>query len=148
MRRPLSLVFVDLDHFKLVNDRYGHEEGDRVLHNAAEALQKTLRQSDIVVRWGGEEFLVVIGGDVAQGVALLEDAKAALGARHFKLRETDQPMGRISFSAGVAALPRRPEALAAAIEQADALLYLAKSEGRDRVLGVDALSRLSRPVAA
>ena len=57
-------------------------------------------------------------------------------------------MGRISFSAGVAALPRRPDGLAAAIEQADALLYLAKSEGRDRVLGSDALSRLDRPVAA
>lgn len=128
------IALCDVDNFKSYNDRYGHAVGDRVLRTVARSLAESL-PGQFVGRWGGEEFLIVARADVGAGVVMIEDAKAELGARHFKLRETDQPMGRISFSAGVTALPREPDALNAALERADALLYRAKSEGRDRVIG-------------
>lgn len=131
---PIVIALCDVDNFKSYNDRYGHAVGDRVLKTVARSLAESL-PGQFVGRWGGEEFLVVARADVGAGVALIEDAKTELGARHFKLRETDQPMGRISFSAGVTALPRATDELGAALERADALLYRAKSEGRDRVIG-------------
>lgn len=131
---PVVIALCDIDRFKAYNDRYGHAVGDRVLQTVAQSLQESLPEH-FVGRWGGEEFMVVAKADVGTGIALLENAKSALGTRHFKLRETDEPIGRIRFSAGVVALPPEPDRLPAALEQADALLYRAKSEGRDRVLG-------------
>jgi len=131
---PMVIALCDIDRFKSYNDRYGHGVGDRVLKTVAQSLQESL-PGQFVGRWGGEEFLVVAKGDVATGVDVLEDAKAALGARHFKLRETDEPMGRISFSAGVTTLPSEADQLDDALKKADALLYQAKSGGRDRVIG-------------
>ncbi len=128
------LAICDIDRFKSYNDRYGHAVGDRVLKTVAASLKETL-DGHFVGRWGGEEFVVVAGAGVNEGVALLEDAKTALGERHFKLRETDEPMGRISFSAGVVALPADAAGLEAALAAADALLYRAKESGRDRVIG-------------
>lgn len=127
------LAICDIDRFKAYNDRYGHAVGDRVLKTVAHSLAETL-QGHFVGRWGGEEFLVVLAVGLADGVDLIERAKAALGARHFKLRETDEPMGRITFSAGAVALPDDPAGLEAALARADALLYRAKEAGRDRVL--------------
>ena len=128
------LALCDLDRFKSYNDGYGHGVGDRVLKTVAVSLRESL-DGHFVGRWGGEEFLAVLKGDIAEGVALLERAKAALGERHFKLRETDEPLGRITFSAGVVALPDDAAGLELALAHADALLYRAKGAGRDTVLG-------------
>lgn len=128
-----TLAICDIDWFKSYNDRYGHAVGDRVLKTVAGALGEAL-DGHFVGRWGGEEFLIVVTGPIADGVALIERAKAALGGKHFKLRETDEPMGRISFSAGAVPLPGAADDLELALAQADALLYRAKAEGRDRVL--------------
>jgi len=128
MRRPLSLVFVDLDHFKLVNDRYGHEEGDRVLHNAAEALQKTLRQSDIVVRWGGEEFLVIMPETDGAGAI---SALKRLRTNGLGLRPDGTPQ---TASIGLAeCLSDNLATYSELIELADHRMYQAKASGRDRV---------------
>ena len=113
------------------NDRYGHAVGDRVLKAVATSLAESLA-GHFVGRWGGEEFLIVAECDVEAAVASLESAKEALGKRQFKLRETDEPMGRISYSAGVARLCG--DTRAKAIELADAALYSAKETGRDKVL--------------
>ena len=126
-----SVAICDIDHFKTYNDRYGHAVGDRVLKTVAISLAESL-VGHFVGRWGGEEFLIVTQGDVESTVTSLEIAKEALGKRQFKLRETDEPMGRISYSAGVAKLAG--EAQAKAIEMADAALYRAKQTGRDKVL--------------
>lgn len=133
---PLFIALCDVDRFKSYNDRYGHTVGDRVLKTVASSLCETLSEC-FVGRWGGEEFLIVGACDAATGAVKLEAAKTALGDRHFKLRETDEPLGRITFSAGVTDV-RGNEPPAVAVERADALMYRAKEAGRDRVLS-DAL---------
>lgn len=129
---PLFIAMCDIDRFKSYNDRYGHGLGDRVLKTVAHSLRESLPDC-LVGRWGGEEFLIVGTSDSAGAVLMLNRAKSVLGDRYFKLRENDEPIGRITFSAGVA--PLRPgEQPAAALERADAIMYEAKSAGRDRVL--------------
>lgn len=132
-RSPAVLAMCDLDRFKSYNDRYGHAVGDRVLRTVARSLRESFA-GEFVGRWGGEEFLVVAAGDLATGAALIASAKADLAARYVKLREADEPMGRITFSAGVVVLPTDPAAIDDAVNRADALLYQAKRAGRDRVL--------------
>lgn len=127
------LAICDIDRFKNFNDRYGHAVGDRVLKTVAHALSESL-DGHFVGRWGGEEFLIVATGEMDDAVALIERAKANLGERQFKLRETDEPMGRITFSAGAVRLPDDAEGLELALAHADALLYRAKENGRDMVL--------------
>ena len=126
-----SVAICDIDRFKSYNDRYGHAVGDRVLKTVANSLAESLA-GHFVGRWGGEEFVIVAQCDVESAVTSLEIAKQALNKRQFKLRETDEPIGRISFSAGVARLCE--ETRAKAIGMADAALYRAKETGRDKVL--------------
>ena len=137
-RRPVSLLMLDLDYFKAVNDRYGHAAGDRVLQAVAEAGLGALRRIDSIGRIGGEEFLVVLPeSDAADARIAAERLRAAIAAE--RIRMTDQSIG-ITVSVGAVthvpgAVPPRPESL---IEAADAALYRAKDEGRDRVtVGVE-----------
>jgi diguanylate cyclase len=124
----------DIDNFKSINDRYGHGVGDRVLKLVASTLAESCGPH-FVGRWGGEEFLLVMeGDDEQQAVALLDAARADLSKREFKLRETDEALGLISFSAGTAAALGDHADSIAAIHRADAALYRAKTEGRNRVL--------------
>jgi diguanylate cyclase (GGDEF)-like protein len=124
---PIAVVFVDLDHFKQVNDTHGHSVGDEVLRSFAMAVQKEIRASDKLVRWGGEEFLIVCpctGADEAQGLA-------------DKLRNTINnhtwPCGlRLTASFGVTSL-HTGEDFGDAIKRADGALYQAKSNGRNCV---------------
>jgi diguanylate cyclase len=126
----VSLAICDIDNFKRVNDRYGHPVGDRVI----KAVARTLRDhcaGNMVARIGGEEFVVLFEGlPPAEGARILDEARESLGARHFKVRETDAPLGRITFSAGVACVSRKADL--PAIARADALLYEAKNAGRNR----------------
>lgn len=132
---PVSVSICDIDRFKSVNDRYGHVVGDRVLKLVAASLVESCAPHP-VGRWGGEEFVVIMPGvDPHSAVAILDQALDDLAKRNVKLRTTDEPLGRISFSAGVAALGGQP--LDAAISTADALLYQAKEAGRCRVFGPD-----------
>lgn len=126
-----SVAICDIDRFKTYNDRYGHAVGDRVLKTVSSSLVESLGEH-FVGRWGGEEFLIVAKCDAKALVSSLENAKDALANRQFKLRETDEPIGRISYSAGVANVCR--EIRAHALEMADAALYRAKEAGRDMVL--------------
>ncbi len=122
------LAICDIDRFKRVNDRYGHVVGDRVLKLVAGSLTESCTPH-LVGRWGGEEFMVILAGiDLDAGTAVLEQALADLGQRNVKLRATDEPLGPISFSAGVAAFTGKN--WDAAVQEADALLYQAKEAGR------------------
>lgn len=125
--QAVSLVALDVDHFKAVNDGYGHPVGDLVLCHVAEAIRRCLRTGDEAFRLGGEEFLVVLPGmavDVAIDVA--ERIRAAVAA--------DPPLGiGLTISAGAAALGPG-ESPAELLARADAALYRAKGEGRDRAL--------------
>ena len=127
------IAICDVDRFKSVNDRYGHVVGDRVLKLVANSLEESCR-GQIVARWGGEEFLIVLGGlEEAAAVALVDAAREDLSQRNVKLRATDEPLGAITFSAGVAALGQAK--LDDAVREADALLYRAKQSGRNQVIG-------------
>ena len=128
--RPVSVLLLDLDYFKRVNDQYGHAQGDRVLCRVAETLQHTLRKSDIAVRWGGEEFLVVL-----DHCALDEARRTAEKIRERIAQATLEVKGQplaLSVSAGVSQL-RGDELPDEAIRRADAALYQAKNGGRNRV---------------
>lgn len=133
-KRPFSLVMVDLDHFKLVNDTFGHEDGDRVLCHVAELLGGSLREDDIACRVGGEEFVVVLRatpGPAARVVA--NRLRAAVAGEPISLGAKDE-MRHITLSGGVAAADERNNYDADNIvDRADKALYRAKRAGRNRV---------------
>jgi diguanylate cyclase (GGDEF)-like protein len=128
--RPLSLVIFDLDHFKSINDSYGHSTGDAVLIAVAKVLVHEIRNGDIIARWGGEEFLLLLPDtEQAAAIALAERLRNAIA-------EIRVPVGDIEIaltaSSGVANKARH-SSLNELITEADDLLYRAKREGRNRV---------------
>ncbi|MBX3560558.1 MAG: GGDEF domain-containing protein [Sphingomonas sp.] len=128
----ISLAICDIDHFKRVNDTYGHGVGDRVLKMVADLLNECC-SGHFVARLGGEEFVAVFDGlNAAEGAAILDEAREQLAAKRLKVRETDAPLGQISFSAGVAC--GTSASADVPLARADALLYQAKDAGRNRVL--------------
>jgi diguanylate cyclase (GGDEF)-like protein len=129
----LSLVFLDIDHFKRINDRFGHEFGDRVLQQLAHRLQGAVRETDLLFRWGGEEFVILLGHTAAgDAPALAERVRAAVESRSFVEDELPGPVPvTVSVgTAGTASYPVNPDALLA---RADAACYRAKEGGRNRV---------------
>jgi diguanylate cyclase (GGDEF)-like protein len=130
--QPLSLAEVDLDHFKEVNDRYGHAAGDAVLRRVGELLRRHFRSEDVVARWGGEEFVVgMYGMSRDDGVQRVAEALEALRREDFRAEGIADP---VTFSAGVAEFPEDAEDLRGLYRAADDALYRAKAAGRDRVL--------------
>lgn len=131
MKQPLAIAAVDLDHFKSVNDTYGHLMGDEVLRRAARVIRTALRQSDMIARWGGEEFAVLFPNTPVEGAKqALEKALEALRLERF---ESGGHSFFISFSAGVTVVTERMSE-EDAMSAADRLLYLAKKSGRARVV--------------
>ena len=123
---PLSVVLFDLDHFKQINDTYGHAAGDRALRAVGERLRATVRADDTVARFGGEEFaLIVAGAGPAQALEAAERTRAAIA-------EAPVDPGRLSASAGVATYGRDGDNAQDLLEAADRALYRAKRAGRDR----------------
>lgn len=128
---PLSLAFVDLDNFKSINDRYGHEEGDNTLRNASAALRKVLRRGDVLVRWGGEEFLALMPNTDSDGarIALARLREAGLG-----LRPDGSP---VTASIGVAErVADGAVQWSELVEKADQRMYMAKQSGKDKIIGI------------
>jgi diguanylate cyclase (GGDEF)-like protein len=128
--KPFALAFIDLDRFKDVNDRHGHDAGDRVLAAAAASVAGSLRTTDALLRWGGEEFMVLMPNtDCTQAMVGLE----RLRARGFGMRPDGQPQ---TASIGVAERLADGQAGAAKlVELADRRMYEAKRAGRDRLIG-------------
>ncbi|MEM6514496.1 MAG: diguanylate cyclase [Pseudomonadota bacterium] len=124
-------VIIDLDHFKSINDTYGHDAGDRVLMAAADVFRNELRDNDTVGRWGGEEFVMLLPATpVERGVAIAERTRRSLERLNIELREATVS---ITASFGVAAGPARNETLADLLARADKVLYEAKEMGRNCV---------------
>lgn len=128
----LGVVLLDLDHFKLLNDTYGHQAGDRVLQRFATLLTQMLRRSDVVCRYGGEEFVAVMPDIDAQG------AETTLGRLLLAFQAHSAEPGRRrlpggSFSAGIAMFPRHGTTLEQLLSRADRGLYAAKNHGRARI---------------
>jgi diguanylate cyclase (GGDEF)-like protein len=128
---PLSCVMVDVDHFKKINDRHGHSVGDQVLRHVADLLKQLARDTDVVCRYGGEEFCILLPQIGIEG--------AALAAERFRKGIEEKPCGLISVTASVGCSAieldaRDPQAL---LDQADKSLYAAKRGGRNRIVRWD-----------
>ncbi|MFM2054742.1 MAG: hypothetical protein RL456_2779 [Pseudomonadota bacterium] len=126
---PLTLALIDLDHFKRINDTHGHAAGDAALRGFARCIEAELRGGDVMARWGGEEFLLMLPGtDAAQAVLAVERLR-----RHLRAAAFDEiaPGLTLTFSAGVSACLGQGD-IEPAIERADRAMYRAKAAGRDR----------------
>jgi diguanylate cyclase (GGDEF)-like protein len=129
----ISLVFLDIDHFKRINDHSGHEAGDRVLQQLAARLRGIIRETDLLFRWGGEEFVILLGHTrPSEAVALAERIRAAVAERPFVGTDSHSSIAvTVSVGmAGTATYPVDPDSLLA---RADAACYRAKEHGRNRV---------------
>ncbi|MFN4119342.1 diguanylate cyclase [Acidovorax sp.] len=126
--RPLSLITVDVDHFKKVNDTYGHDAGDEVLRRLALTLQDRLRASDVIARLGGEEFVVLLPDTDLAGAQAIAQALV-----HAMAQQQDPVVGTITVSAGVASMRGAQDQGADLLRRGDAALYEAKGQGRNRV---------------
>jgi two-component system, cell cycle response regulator len=134
--QDLSLALLDIDHFKSVNDRHGHDAGDAVLIHVARTVQEVLRDADIVARWGGEEIVAALPHtDFAGARKACERVRAAIEA--LSISTPAGALLSVSASIGVATL-KRTETIQAAIARADAAMYRAKHGGRNRVVCDDA----------
>lgn len=137
--RACSLALLDLDHFKRVNDTYGHPTGDRVLAAVARTIDDALRDSDVVCRDGGEEFAVVLVDTDAEGARLTCERLRTV-VRDLTLSATDgRPIGRVTASFGVATVAGVAEPRASVVARADDALYAAKHGGRDQIVHHDDL---------
>jgi diguanylate cyclase (GGDEF)-like protein/PAS domain S-box-containing protein len=134
--QSLGVLMLDLDHFKKFNDTYGHEAGDTVLREAASFLTKSIRVEDVVCRFGGEEFVVILPtADLNASHARAERIRSKI--RELAVLHQGQSLGMITVSIGVATLPQHGTSPKDLLEAADAALYRAKKEGRDRVVDAE-----------
>ncbi|MDR3221147.1 MAG: GGDEF domain-containing protein [Candidatus Accumulibacter sp.] len=128
-KQPLSVVFLDIDHFKLINDTFGHDSGDQVLQQLTQRLRGLLRHSDVLVRWGGEEFLILLPEMPAHQLMVLIDRLVATG---FGSRPDGKPL---TASIGIAeTIVDKVGNWRALVELADQRMYEAKRQGRARAL--------------
>lgn len=129
-RLPLAVLAVDADHFKAVNDAHGHAVGDQALQHLAELMRRSVRSGDVVVRLGGEEFLLLLAHtDVAQACLRAEQLRALVAASPLRLDQTERVL---TVSVGVA-VAHHASAASDVLAAADAALYRAKRAGRNRV---------------
>ena len=136
----ICIALCDIDRFKSVNDRFGHAVGDRVLKVIAEALREACGDH-LVARYGGEEFAILFTGvTVETAVATLDAARGAVAAKRYRLRETDAPLGAVTFSGGVSAY-EAGEAMGSVMGRADRLLYAAKHAGRNAIKAESKISQ-------
>ncbi len=128
--RPISMLVVDIDHFKRVNDEHGHQIGDEVLKIVARRLESGLRESDLAVRWGGEEFLLALKGcDRNEALRIAENLRESIGALPIEIQGKTL---NLTISIGVSEFNGK-ESPDQTIDRADSALYKAKNAGRNRV---------------
>ncbi|HKX09950.1 MAG TPA: diguanylate cyclase [Stellaceae bacterium] len=145
----LSLLFLDIDHFKRFNDTWGHQMGDQALRLVAKTLMDNVKGQDLASRYGGEEFAVILPQTViADAVRLANKIRHSFAVRKLVKKDTGEAIGGITVSIGVSRY-EPGESLNHFVERADSALYAAKRDGRNRVVAEDALQALgSMPMAA
>jgi len=133
---PASLLFIDVDHFKTANDVGGHAYGDRVLQNIARAIGSEVRQSDVLCRYGGDEFACLLTGMTVKGACeIAERVRAAVAAVGERLAIDGCPATTVSI--GVACVSEAEDTIESFLQRADDAVYAAKAAGRDQVIAVD-----------
>jgi diguanylate cyclase len=130
---PLSLIMIDIDRFKVINDSYGHVFGDQVIRSVAESIKRNVKGRDVVARFGGEEFVVLLPDTPVQGaLAAAEQIRVAIERGRITRGIAGESIGTVTVSAGVAQL-RGDDSDTDIIARADQGLYIAKAGGRNRV---------------
>ena len=140
-KRPLSLLMVDIDFFKRVNDNHGHHTGDRVLQAVARLLNESIRPGDVMARYGGEEFTVILPDTDEDNAAMAERLRRTIGDHSF-----NGPIGEdigITVSIGCAGRWSDASAPEDLVKWADTALYRAKKTGRNRTVSARELSQIS-----
>lgn len=132
-QQPLSIIMIDVDHFKRFNDTFGHEAGDAVLRELGKFLKRYVRESDIACRYGGEELTLILPESSLE-VTVARAEQIREGAKQLNVQHRRQSLGAITLSLGVACFPQHGLTGEAVIHAADAALYQAKAQGRDRVI--------------
>jgi diguanylate cyclase (GGDEF)-like protein len=130
--RPMAVVLIDVDHFKRINDRHGHQCGDQALIEIAQACQGTLRKTDLLARFGGEEFIVLLPETGQREAVRLAERMRNAVSTDLRLPDHQRP-GAVTISLGAVALSRSTPTLDILIQAADQALYDAKHAGRNRV---------------
>lgn len=132
--RPLSLMMIDIDDFKSCNDTFGHLAGDMVLKQIAMLIKKTTRDSDLVSRYGGEEFTVILPETSEEEARVVADRiRDAVAKFKFK-SDTNKPLGRLTITLGLSSLPNKADNMKDLIRTADFALYQGKASGKNRVV--------------
>lgn len=127
---PFGLLFLDVDHFKLFNDSYGHQQGDEVLIMVAKSISSSLRNMDVVARWGGEEFVVILPGASPVVAKAIAERVRMLIANSFISHGPEELRVTVSIGGTVA---RAGETAESIVKRADTLMYCSKANGRNRV---------------
>ncbi|MBE7218100.1 MAG: GGDEF domain-containing protein [Caulobacteraceae bacterium] len=143
--RPVTLAFIDIDHFKAFNDTWGHQTGDQVIRYVASVLARAGQAPRLAARYGGEEFgMLFFSESQAQAAQVLEEVRREIASRALKRRSTNEELGAVTISIGLA---RRegPEEAESLLSRADAALYRSKRNGRDRLSHAEPLGA---PLAA
>lgn len=131
--QSVALAMLDIDHFKLFNDTFGHQAGDTLLRALGDFLSQRTRGQDVACRFGGEEFALILSGATSEdAVARAELLREEL--KHLSVQHAGQTLGRISFSIGISAFPGHGTTAEELLRAADEALYCAKEDGRDRVV--------------
>ena len=136
-RRPLSVLMVDVDHFKHYNDHWGHPAGDRLLRLVGRMVAGVLRRVDFGARYGGDEFAVILPETPKTAAGIVADRIRASIEKHPFPHRQSQPLGRVTISIGVATYPEDAGASDKLVEAADRFLYQAKAGGRNQVRASD-----------
>jgi len=137
---PMTLAIIDIDHFKRFNDTWGHQTGDQVLRYVASIMARVGAAPRFAARYGGEEFALIFPGETAETVqSMLNDVLKEIGARALRRRSTNEELGVITVSAGLAQL-RKGESSHALMGRADAALYVSKRSGRNQSTNAETLT--------
>ena len=132
--KPLTVLVLDVDYFKAVNDTHGHDAGDDVLREFSTRIRKSIRNIDLACRYGGEEFVIVMPEtDMAVATSVAERLRRRIAAEPFAIQQNTGQI-EITISIGIAALGGTGDNAAALLKRADQALYRAKREGRNRVV--------------
>jgi diguanylate cyclase (GGDEF)-like protein/PAS domain S-box-containing protein len=137
-KSQVGFLLFDLDHFKRLNDRFGHAAGDTALREVSAFMHRRARVEDILCRYGGEEFLLVLA-DCSMRNALKRAEAIRDGIKGLRLEHEQRPLGEITVSVGLALFPDHGRTLEDLFQAADAALYEAKKNGRDRIVAADSL---------
>jgi len=133
---PLSLVMCDIDHFKRVNDVFGHQVGDEIIKMFSRIIETSIREGDTVIRYGGEEFAIILPSTDQEGARIIaERVRKNFEGKRMTIRETNQKIGQMTASFGISQY-RSGDDMETLVQRADAKLYDAKAGGRNRVAAV------------